>query len=345
MKTCCGFLLATAVLIFTSGCGTGNPSTNPPGTTLGSAASSAVPLGSQLGYVWMSTDGTLRPILGVPGGSRIGASAINPRTYVAGAASSVTQLALFEDKTGTLLLQHLDAGAPVAIANDLPSSVRIAFSFAGTSAIAFAAGGNSFWQITGLPAAPQVQAVKIAGSLTEVAIHDNGAVLIVVKTDIATTISTRSSTSGPAQIASIKGFGGITFVPSSTDALVADSVTGDLFRIPNAAAPGTTTPGTIQVTAVAHGFKQPYAIGSSVDGHWALVAYTGGLTRLDLSGASPAVPISCPCTATQISPLSGPGLIRVTEPAQGPAWMVDIAAQQPQAYFIPPVVADSGSAQ
>lgn len=340
MKILCALVVTVFVTLCTCGCGIGNQSANPPGTTLGSAAASAVPLGSQLGYVWVDGDRTLRPILGVPGGSRLGASAISARTYVAGAASSVTQLALFEDKTGALLLQHLDAGAPVSIASGLPSSLRIAFSFAGTSAIAYAAGGNSFWQITGLPAVPLVQAVKIAGSLTEVAVHDSGAVLIVVKTDTATTISTLTSTGGPTQLASIRAFGGITFVPASTDALFADSVTGDLFRIRNVAAPGAA-----QVSAVAHGLKQPYAIGSSVDGHWALVAGTGGLTRLDLSGASPAMTIACTCTATQISPLSGPGLLRISEPAQGPAWMVDIAAQQPQAYFIPPVVANSGSAQ
>lgn len=341
MKTCCVSFLAISVLVVISGCGTGNPNTNPPGTTVGSATANAVPLGSQLGYVWMNADATLRPILGVPGGSRLGASAISPRTYAAGAASSDTQAALLEDRTGALLLQHLNGSATVSLASGLPSTVHIAFSFAGTSAVAYAAGGNSFWLITGLPAAPLVQPVKVTGSLTAMAIHDNGAVLIVVKTRTATSLSTWSPSSGTTQITSVKGFGGITFIPSSMDALVADSVTGDLFRISNVAA-GT---GPAQLTALAHGLKQPYAIGSSVDGHWALAADTAGLTRLDLSRASPAVNIACACTATQISPLSGPGLLRITEPAQGPAWMVDIAAPQPHAYFIPPVVATSGSAK
>jgi hypothetical protein len=342
MKIFCvffGVAVATIITSISVGCGVGNPPSQT-GTSLGSASASAVPSGPQLGYVWMNSDETLRPILGVPGGSRLGASAIAARTYAAAAASSVTQVALVVDKTGTLLLVHLSGGAPIALASGLPPSPGIAFSFAGSSAVAYAAGGNSFWSITGLPAAPLVQRVQLAVPLIEVAVHDSGALLIAAKTATATTISTWTSLGGTSQIAATKGFGGMTFLPASSDALVADSITGDMLRIGSVLSSGTP-----QVAAVAHGLKQPYAIGASADGHWALVAYAGGLSRLDLAGASPAVPIACTCTATQISPLAGTGLFRITEATQAPAWMVDIAAQQPQAYFIPPVAADKGGAQ
>jgi hypothetical protein len=342
MKIFCAFSVVAVAAIITliaAGCGAGNPPSQT-GTPLGSASASTVPSGSQLGYVWMNSDATLRPILGVPGGSRLGASAIAARTYATAAASSVAQVALVVDKTGALLLLHLSGGPPIALASGLPSSPSIAFSVAGTSAVAYAPGGNSFWSITGMPAAPLVQQVKLAAPLTEVAVHDSGAVMIAAKTATATTISTWTSLSGTIQIAAIKGFGGMTFLPASSDALIADSITGDMLRVVSALSSGTP-----QVNAVAHGLKQPYAIGASVDGHWALVAHAGGLSRLDVTGASPAVLIACACTATQISPLAGTGLFRITEATQAPAWMVDIAAQQPTAYFIPPVAADKGGAQ
>src|SRR6202035_359952 len=123
------------------GCGAGNPPTNSQsGSTVGASATNAVSLGSQLGYAWMTADATLRPILGVPGGSRFGPSAVAARTYTSGAASSITQVALLEDRTGALLLQHLDGGAPTGLASGLPAS-RIVFSSGGTSVVAYASGG------------------------------------------------------------------------------------------------------------------------------------------------------------------------------------------------------------
>jgi hypothetical protein len=157
---------------------------------------------------------------------------------------------------------------------------------------------------------------------------------LALKSAAAVTIDTWTSLGGAVQIASVKTFGGMGLIPGSTDVLVADGATGDVLRVH-----GT------QATSAAHGLKQPYALGGSSDGHWALVAIAGGMTRVDLLGASPAVPVACTCTATEVTTLSGVGLFRVTEAEQGPAWMVDIAAEQPQAYFIPPAVANKGGAK
>lgn len=344
MRTAYVLSAASFITFIVVGCGSGNPTTPPTGPPSVPAASAA-PVGAQLGYVWLVGDATLRPIQGVPGGSQLGPSSIPAHTYVAAAASFVTQVALLEDKGGALLLQHLDTGAQVKLAGNLPPAARIIFSGSGANAVAYAPGGTAFWAITGLDATPLVQQQKAGGPLVEAAMHDSGAVLLAINAAAGTSISAWTQQADSVQVASLKGFGGMAFIPGTPDALVADGVTGDLVRVSNA-----TTPGTAKAAVVAPGLKQPYALGASADGRWVLVAQTGGLSRLDLSDVSPAIAIACSCSATQISPLSGTGLFRVTEPAAGPTlqvpiWMVDIAAPEPQSYFIPPVVANAGGAR
>jgi hypothetical protein len=317
--------LAAAVLtgcLALSGCGTGVA--NLPGVTKPAAG---VPSGPVLGYVFSSTDGTLRAMLGVRGSAQMSASIVPAGVYVAGDASTASSTALLEDANGSLFAFDLPLSQPLHVADGVAASAQIVFSPSGLTAIAY--GGSTVTLVTGLPATPSVKTINVATAPSAAIVSDAGTVVVASGGSVGT-LSTNGQFS---RLATVAAFGGFNFLPGSDDMLVADSSANTVSLVRS-----VSTAPTVQALTVA-GLNKPVAVAASKDGKWAIVANSGdaGLLRVDLATGTAAMKLLCACQPSQLSALAGGAAFRVNALYAGPVWTVDLTPAAPQLLFVPAI--------
>ena len=137
------------VAALASGCGSG---IHAPATSSGSAIAAAA--GPQLGYFWNQADQTLRPVLGIPGASQIGASVVAAGLYTTGAGSASSQLALLQESDGSLDVMSLPSGQPSHLSAQTAPGAQIRFSPLGQSAVLFKPGNAGVLLVTGFEHEP-----------------------------------------------------------------------------------------------------------------------------------------------------------------------------------------------
>jgi hypothetical protein len=311
-----------------AGCGAG-PSGSHLGGGGGSAPSaSTVATGPQLGYVWDSAAQALRPELGVPGASQIGAP-LTPAGYVFAAASPRSAVAVLLAKDGSLETQALPNGAPTLINGaSAPLGSRAVFSPSGNNALLYAPGNSAVTLVTGLTSAPQAQTLHAPTNLLGAAVSDTALVAVVAGSG---TLKLTLLGGNGAALATLSGFGGINFLPSGDDLLTADAAANSVVLVRHS----STAP--VAQTIAAPQLKAPVDIAASRDGRWAIVANGGdaSIARLDLTGQTPALRIACACQPNQLAALNGNAVFRITSLTAGPTWLVDASSAAPKTLFIP----------
>ena len=308
------------------------------------ASSVATPLavasGPQLGYIWSGSDSSLRPILGVPGSSQIGAAIAPPGAYIAGAASAMTASALLEEADGSLVAMQLPNGASTRVASGMAANLLLEYAPSGRYAIAYTAGGSSIAVISGLPDKPQVQTLQsVSAGLARAAVGDNGQVVAASGGASGLVVALLSSTGKTMTLTSVGKLGGMAMVPQQDAAIVVDAANGSVVLLHNISAAFSAQP------IPAAGLSAPVGVAASQDGHWAVIANSAdkSLVRVDLTGGAP-LKIACACQPNQVSPLQGNAVFRATDIGAGPAWMVDASLAVPQTLFIPAVQLSGTSA-
>jgi hypothetical protein len=324
--TACGLLCALLCCML-SGCG---------GAVANLAASASkpttgVPAGPTLGYVFSSTDGTLRALLGVRGSAQVSASMVPSGVYVAGEVSTASGTALLEDGTGSLFAFDLPAATPLHVADGLPAGAQVAFAPGGKTAVVYAPGGSSLLLVTGLPASPQVATRTLIGTLVAAAVSDAGAVVVAAGTPLK--VGTLSAAGVFSPVASIAAMGGMSFLPGADDLLIADAGASSAMIVR-----GVSTGAAVQALPVA-GLDRPVAIAGSNDGHWAVIADGGdqNVFRVDLTGATAAQKLGCACQPMAVSALTGGNTFRVNGLYGGPLWTVDTTSATAQLLFVPAI--------
>ena len=322
-------LLLGTLVLFAAGCGT-TSHTNPASPAANHAAPN-VAAGPTLGFVWDSSDATLRPLSGVPGAALMGTALAPAGKYSSGAASVRLQVALFEDAGGDLWSQQLGSlNAPQQLASGQPQGLRFAFAPTLDSAVAYARGAGSVLQLSGLRSQPTAETVSVPAGLLYAAVSDTGTLLIAASTASGAALETRSSGNAFGTPIAVAKFGGAAFLSSSSDALYADAASNTVYRLHGAS--------SITVAGAKDGVKGPAAVAASIDGHWAGVVNSadGSLLRIDLSGAQPAQRLTCTCTPSTLSPLSGNGVFLMTDArTDAPTWALDVAGANPRTFFVP----------
>lgn len=339
--------IAAMALLSVTGCGTrgSTPSvaSQNSGSTTSSTSSSApagtVSLGAQLGMVWNPGDQTLRPIVGVPGSSWLGASLVPAGAYTSGAASAASGAALLTDSLGNLTLLPSSTGQPVTVARGAPARANIVFSPSGNRAAVFAAGSTSALLVSGLPAQPGVTTLHSTSALQAMAVADDGSLLIASPDSAGVSIAEISSGGTRSALASLAGFGGMTFLPASDDVLLADSSRNTLALFHNGI--------SRTIATQAAGLNQPLAVATSADGRWAITINRadGTILRLSLTGAATPAPTVCACRPSELLPLTGNAVFALTPPGASPSWMIDAARSTPATFFIPPTHSTTGNSQ
>ena len=326
----CAFVLSAIALttLVTTGCGSGTLGAGQPQNVATPIASAK---GPQLGYLWIASDKTLRPILGVAGASQIGQSVVPAGVYVAATASATASIAVLQDTEGAFDLMTVPSGLPVSLGLTLPSGANIRLSPAATAALVYTPGATAAFLITGLPSTPATHAITAPGLIAEAAVSDAGSVSFAYTQGSSFAIGVAALDGRSTPIASVKSIGGLNFLPGRDDLLFADATANSLTLVRTA----TTAPSTALIQT-AQLLKNPASVAISGSGRWALVANSGSqnLVRVDLATLT-STAIVCSCKPTLASTLADDGAFRVTDSITGPNWIVDAAAATPRTLFIP----------
>jgi hypothetical protein len=328
---CLAGVLCFASLLLVSGCGTVISHTSTSGSTGGNSASSAtVAGGAQLGLLWSAADSTLRPLIGVPGATQLGAPIFPAGSYGNAAFSAPTQTALLVDPKGNLQWMTLPSLNPQTLAQGIPAGAAIAFSPRGAYAVVFAANSASLLTISGLPQQPAANSASAGAPLIAAAVSDAGTLLLAASTGKGS-VSVTSITAGGSRtaLANLAGYGGMAFLPGSEDILLSDSVANTLVRYHN----GSST----VLATHASGLNRPFAVAASLDDRWAVAAdrADSNLLRIDLTGVVPPAQSTCTCSLSQLSALGGNAVFELASPGAAPGWMIEADDPVARVLFIP----------
>jgi hypothetical protein len=327
-----------AALAATTGCGSGVLGSSAPQTMTTPVASAK---GPQLGYLWVDSDKTLRPILGVAGASQVGQSVVPAGVYVGASASATASIAVLQDTTGAFDLMTLPSGSPASLNLSLPAGARIRLSPGGAAALLYTPGASSASLVTGLLGTPAVHAITAPGTIADSAVSDTGAVSFEYKQGGSFAVSVIAPGGLSAPIASVKSTGGLNFLPGRDDLLIADAAANSLTLLRSATNAPSASP--IQTAQL---LQTPSAVGVSGSGRWAIVVNSGtssggpNLVRVDLTTLT-STSVVCSCKPTLASTLADDGAFRVTDAVTGPNWIVDAAPATPRVLFIPALPASA----
>lgn len=323
--------LALSIAVSFLGCGSGTLSGGAQQGLQGLTTPVASAKGPQLGYLWLTTDRSLRPILGFPGASQIGQSVVPAGVYANAATSASADLAILQATDGSFDLMNLPSGAPVSLSLTLPVGATIRLSPSAQTALAYTPGATSASLITGLPSTPSVRSISAAAPISDSAISDTGTVVFESSQGSSTTVSVTPLSGHASTLSSIGSSGGLAFLPGRDDLLLADAGTNTLILYRDASnAPST------QVVPTTGLLNSPSSLGVSNSGRWAIIANRGSqtLVRVDLVALT-ATSVSCSCTPTMTAALADDGAFRVTDLADAPNWLIDATAATPRVLFIP----------
>jgi hypothetical protein len=321
--------VALSACLVLAGCGSGVVASLQPAVP---KAAIGIPSGPTLGWVFSSTDGTLRAILGVRGSAQVSASIVPSGVYVAGEISTASGVGLLEDATGTLFAFNLPLPQPVHIADGLPAHAQIVFAPSGQTVIVYVAGGSTMTLIKGLPAAPLLQTRTVPGHLVSAVVSDGGTVAMVMQ-GTPMPVGTLAASGQFSALTTVTAAGGLGFIPGSEDLLIADGSANTATLMHNVSGGASIQPLTVT------GLNQPVAIAGSQDKKWAVIVDGGdaNIFRVDLTTGTAATKLTCACQPALLSSLAGGGAFRVNSLYGGPAWTVDLTSATPQLLFVPAI--------
>lgn len=296
--------------------------------------------GPQLGYVFDQGQGGLRPILGVPGASRLGDPLPLGVTLALAEISSKQDYALgVTEGDGKLVLVTFGE-------SDQPSSLQtiesigrgashITLSSEGKSAAVLFPEGQSLQILSGLPEKPQLAGgvdLRLTGLPEALALDDEGQLIVLsVSETQGSRISVYSRETG---LQSVGIFGKVSALKLSADrqVLVADRETQEVVLIRDVLGAAQR----IRIAAKEDGIHDPVAVEFAKNQRRVFVANaaSGSVASLSLDG-EPATLTFCDCTPTALGKLDGDGVFRLTEISEKPLLMVEATGTEIRVLFVP----------
>ncbi|MBZ5591124.1 MAG: hypothetical protein LAP39_02740 [Acidobacteriia bacterium] len=301
------------------------------------AASTSIE-GPRLGFVFDHATKSIRPILGIPGAATMGQPlesgldlrkiAISPaQDYVLATEGEHNQVVVLATGQATLV--------PAVVEGADRGPDQLAISAGGKAAALYYKGNNHVQLISGLPGAPKISArlyLSAGQTPSTLAVSDDGQTLLA---GVAGTVYWVSPS---GEVPLLKGLQKIVSISldSNHTALVADGIGNQIHRLRNVT--GAVEPDV--VAGPKEGIAAPVAAVLSHDGKRAFVANSksGVVAILDLQTKTEAGKLSCGCTLTGLDRLAGEDVFRLTEPSNGPMWVLEAAAHQSRIVFVPPAL-------
>jgi len=289
------------------------------------------------GFVFDGSVRALRPILGIPGASTMGAP-LDAGLELAWATVAPRQdsaVAMASD--GSLHLLRLGSGVAEVRCAVCPSTADAAvFSPSGSAVALYSEGRVQI--VTGLPDAPALGAGFEVGSRSRatrgptlappLALSDDGAWLLASTRD---SVDLFSANGGPRQLLAAGAYALVSFAPGGHDAAVADVRGAALALFHDVAGAATQQP-----LAAPDGIQQAGALAFSADGRRLLLASAAGQSVAVIDLASDARTVAaCNCAPTGLAAMGN--VVRLNEPGNGPLWLLDaMSAGEPRVLFVPP---------
>jgi hypothetical protein len=304
--------------------------------------------GPRLGYVFDKGAGVLRPILGVPGASRLG-EPLDLGVSLALAAISPKQdyaLGITQDGGRLVLISFGDtdqSGSPLTINSAGSGATSITLSSEGKSAAVLYSESQSLKILTGLPEAPRLLSevdLRLAGLPEALALDDEGKLLVLAISEYqGSRISVFTRESG---LQSLGIFGRVSALKLSADhkILVADREHQEVILINDAL--GSAQP--MRIATKVDGIHDPVAVQFSKDESRVFVANAGSGTVADLDLGGRAIMLTaCQCTPTGLERLEGNSVFRLTDLSQDPLILLESTPSENRVLFVPSVSASRAS--
>lgn len=296
-----------------------------------------------MGYVFDATGHGIRPILGIPGNSRIG-EPLELGFAITKAVILPQQGHAIVDRPESAELSVIElAGrtAPVHIAGtaSLPTAVRA--SAEGSAAAIYYGAQNQLVVVTGLPDHPIVHSIMDASfaghPVTRFAISNDGTFILLAFSD-ATGDSLYGWTAekGPRFLSTADRIADI--ILTGPDAVIADAAAGQIIWIRNVR--DQALPALVADSR--DGLVEPVAL-TLVGGNeiYAGDSGTGTILVLDTQGHV-LRRVSCGCSLTGLFPLRNNGF-RLTERLDQPIFMIDSRSPGERILFIPALPPPKGA--
>jgi len=299
-------------------------------TALSAGAADDLPVsGPVLGYAWDAGLSRLRPILGIPGSSLLGAP-VDPGLPLALAEVSPSQdYALgVHGANGELLVVRFPALTVGRVAG-VGGVTRIAISPSGSAAAVYSQDIQALWILTGLPDAPLAAQVPLPGAISALAVNDAGDLALAVAPE---QLFAQLFALGPGAEPRLLGPAGagllLAFLERSSDALIADPARREVTLLRGLAE-------RVVLAGERDGVVDPVAVAAA--GRRVLVADRGAAAVLVVDlGGGPPVRVDCPCGVASLQRLRGDAVFRVTATFQSASWLVEAGGEQPRLWFVPP---------
>ncbi len=283
-----------------------------------------------MGFVFDAAQRDLRPLLGIPGASLVGASLDAGFAVASVAAFRSDYLIAVEAETGQLRLLRYRGGQLSAqpLTKTGPAPDRILLSPSGTAAALYYADSGVLRIFTGLPDSPAPAAETVLdGTLSTFALSDDGRAAIAQLADGggswligADGKRTALLTAEPLAV--------VAFRPGSQDAVAAG-------RDPRILLISAETAQVSLTPARRSDSSTPVAAAFAADGKRVFLAGGEGLIEsIGLDGDSSAT-VSCECSPSGLYPLSGTELYRLTAPSDRPLLVFDGTTVPGRVLFIP----------
>jgi len=298
--------------------------------------------GPQLGFVFDKEEGVLRPILGIPGASRLG-DALDLGLGLALAEVSPKQdyaLGVTHGEDGKVVLISLresdHPGSALTLESAGTGASRITLSNEGKSAALLFPEKHSLKILSGLPDSPVLAEevdLRLTGLPEAVALDDDGKiVLLAVPENQGSRLSVYAHETG---LQSLGIFGRISALKLSADrrALIADRENHEVSLIHEVLGGAQR----VVLAAKQDGIHDPVAVAFSNQENRVFVANAGSgtIASLSLDGGLSAV-TSCDCIPKTLERLEGDGVFRLTELSEKPLLMFEASATENRVLFVPP---------
>jgi hypothetical protein len=291
--------------------------------------------GPTMGLVFDASQSALRPIRGIPGAATLG-DAVNPGFALASATVSPRQdfaLALRADDSSVVLA--LAGGGSAAVPGARPAPALMVFSPAGTTAALYDSGAGRVQVLTGLPDAAAVQSdvdiSALAGPVAALAVDDAGSTLFLAAGAAETVALYRIGMDGTSQfLASFRSVAALRLSANGREALLADSAAGAVYAIRDLRGAGRME----TIASGRDGLGTPIAVESDSAGRIFVADQAGNVTILN-RGRGPVVSLPCGCTPAGLFRLSGTATFRLTNPSDGPMWVLDASGTDARIVAVP----------
>ncbi len=302
--------------------------------------------GPTLGFFFDQQQRSLRPILGVPGASQIGAAVpLNVQLTRAEVAPG-HQYALGVTTDGALVWMDLRGAVPQTRPVAVGVTVsRILISPTGDAAAVYDRGSRQVQFLNGLLASPAagstVSVSNLQGVLTAMAVGDDAETLLAA-TSSADSDGGLYVVRAGGDVRRVSAVGRVlsmSFLPGQDNALVADHGRSEVLRIDGV--------GSVAVSAVLasgrDGVSRPVAVQVSSNLSHAVAAQDGSgrLALIPLGGGSPRF-VECNCRPLELTQLRGDSLFRLTSDPSQPLFVLDAgrlaadgATLDPRVLFVP----------